>query len=87
MVAASWAENSALDHLDESDTSAQAQAESPATKDPESPTTGQQLSPADRLHVVFQQLLDRITASNGNNETAIVGRFQLQTEYREVRSN
>lgn len=43
--------------------------------------------PADQLRVQTKGLLDRITASQGNNETAIVGRFQLQTEYRDLHDN
>jgi hypothetical protein len=34
-----------------------------------------------------QRLLDLTTAGNGDNATAIVGRFQLQTEYRDLRGN
>jgi hypothetical protein len=43
--------------------------------------------PVDLLREQAQRLLDRITAENGINPTAIIGRFQLQTEYRDLRDS
>lgn len=55
-------------------------------REPEAPQTSHPLMlPVDLLRAQAKQSLDRITAENGNNETAIVGRFQLQTEYRALR--
>jgi hypothetical protein len=56
--------------------------------EPEAPQTRHPLMfPVDLLRAQVQRTLDRITAENGNNETAIVGRFQLQTEYRDLRDS
>jgi hypothetical protein len=56
--------------------------------EPEAPQTRHPLMfPVDLLRAQVQRTLDRITAENGNNATAIVGRFQFQTEYRDLHGN
>ena len=60
----------------------------PEGSEPEAPTGHPLLHSLDQLvHAQAQRLLDLTTAGNGDNATAIIGRFQLQTEYRDLNGN
>lgn len=85
-----WGQDPRPEQPEESGPAGQTEQGAPPTggREPETPQTSHPLMrPVDLLRAQAQQLLDRITAENGNNETAIVGRFQLQTEYRDLHGN
>lgn len=84
-----WGQDSQPDRPEESGPAGQTEQNAPPTDEREPGT--QPASPVNPetnpLRAQEQRLLDRITAGNGNNETAIVGRFQLSTEYRDLHGN
>jgi hypothetical protein len=89
-AASGWGQGSKPDRAEESGQAGRPEQSAPPTaeREPEAPQTGHPLVRlADSLRAQAQRTLDRIAAENGNNETAIVGRFQVQTEYRDLRDS
>lgn len=89
-AAPGWGEGSKPDRLEESGLAGrpeQSGGATPGTPAEPPPARHPLMVPVDLLREQAQRTLDRITAENGTNETAIVGRFQLQTEYRDLRDS
>ena len=86
MVAPGWGDEPSLERLHEAQRTTPANVDASTTQEPETTAPGLGLSPKERLRLLTQRFLDRITSSQGTNATAIIGRFQVQTEYRDLRA-